>query len=349
MRKRITALFTAVAVVFSIMASGGVMVYADEAQVPENPGQEITTGWVNDNGKIYYADETGTYVTGWQKINGNKYYFSKKTSVMYKGFKKISGSKYYFGKTSGKMYTGFARISGKRYYFGKTSGKMYTGMHKIKKNVYTFDDKGVLVRTVYGSKKAIALTYDDGPSPNTDTILNTLEKYDGLATFFVVGSRVSSYKSQLKRAYKMGCQIGNHSWNHGYYSQMNSSQIASQISKCNSAVKKQIKEAPAICRTPGGDKSSNVRNSVGMPIILWSIDTRDWATQNSSKTYSSVVNGAYDGAIALMHDLYRPTADASKRIIPKLVSQGYQLVTVEELRLLKGYKLKPGRVYTSFR
>ena len=54
-------------------------------------------------------------------------------------------------------------------------------------------------------------------------------------------------------------------------------------------------------------------------------------------------------SIALMHDLYKPTADASKRIIPQLVSQGYQLVTVEELRLLKGYKLKPGRVYTSFR
>lgn len=349
MRKRVSALITAVAVALGIMVSGGGAVYAAKAQVPENPGQEITTGWINDNGKIYYADKTGTYVTGWQKINGNKYYFSKKTSVMYKGFKKISGSKYYFGKTSGKMYTGFARISGKRYYFGKTSGKMYTGMHKIKKNVYTFDDKGVLVRTVYGSKKAIALTYDDGPSPNTGTILNTLEKYDGLATFFVVGNRVSSYKSQLKRAYNMGCQIGNHSWNHGYYSQMNSSQIASQISRCNSAVKKQTGEAPVICRTPGGDKSSKVKNSVGMPIILWSIDTRDWETQNSSKTYSSVVNGAYDGAIALMHDLYKPTADASKRIIPQLVSQGYQLVTVEELRLLKGYKLKPGRVYTSFR
>ena len=230
MSRRILALFTAVTVALGIMVSGGGVVYAAEAQVPERPDQEITTGWVNDNGKTYYADDTGAYVTGWQDIDGSRYYFSKKTSVMYKGFKKISGSKYYFGKTTGKMYTGFTKISGRKYYFGKTSGKMYTGMHKIKKNVYTFDEDGVLVRTVYGSKKAIALTYDDGPSPNTGTILNTLEKYDGLATFFVVGSRVSSYKSQLKRAYNMGCQIGNHSWNHGWYGQMNSSQIASQIS-----------------------------------------------------------------------------------------------------------------------
>ena len=204
MRRRILALFTAVTVALGIMVSGGGAVYAAEAQVPESSDQEITTGWVNDNGKTYYADDTGAYVTGWQDIDGSRYYFGKKTSVMYTGFHKISGSKYYFGKTTGKMYTGFTKISGRKYYFGKTSGKMYTGMHKIKKNVYTFDEDGVLVRTVYGSKKAIALTYDDGPSPNTGTILNTLEKYDGLATFFVVGNRVSSYKSQLKRAYNMG-------------------------------------------------------------------------------------------------------------------------------------------------
>ncbi len=348
MRRKILSLVTAVAVVLSIMAPWSTFVYADEVQAPAANGQKITAGWINENGKTYYADDTGKYVTGWQDIDGSRYYFSKKTSAMYTGFHKISGSKYYFGKTTGKMFTGFHKISGKKYYFGETGGKMYTGMHKIKKNVYTFDDSGVLVRTVYGSKKAIALTYDDGPSANTDTILDTLEKYNGLATFFVVGNRVSSFKSQIKRAYNMGCQIGNHSWNHGWYGQMTSSQIASQISRCNSAVKKQTGEAPAVCRTPGGDQSSKVKSSVGMPIILWSIDTRDWETQNSSKTYSSVINGAYDGAIALMHDLYRPTADASKRIIPQLVSQGYQLVTVEELRLLKGYKLNPGKVYTSF-
>lgn len=346
---RILRLVTAVVVVLSIVASGSVCACADEANVTEVPTDGITAGWINENGKTYYADDTGKYVTGWQDIDGSRYYFSKKTSEMYTGFHKISGSKYYFGKTTGKMFKGFHKISGKKYYFGKTGGKMYTGMHKIKKNVYTFDDDGVLVRTVYGSQKAIALTYDDGPSANTDTILDTLEKYNGLATFFVVGNRVSSFKSQIKRAYNMGCQIGNHSWNHGWYGQMNSSQIASQISRCNSAVKKQTGEAPVICRTPGGDQSSKVKSSVGMPIILWSIDTRDWETQNSSKTYSSVINGAYDGAIALMHDLYKPTADASKRIIPQLVSQGYQLVTIEELRLLKGYKLKPGKVYTSFR
>lgn len=349
MSKRILSMITALAVALSITASYGIIAYADEAQVPENPAQETAAGWVTEDGRTYYADETGTYVTGWQDIDGNRYYFSKKTSAMYTGFKKISGSKYYFGRTTGKMYKGFAKISGNKYYFGKTSGKMYTGIHKIKKNVYTFDEDGVLTRTVYGNRKAIALTYDDGPSPNTDTILNTLKQHDGLATFFVVGNRAAAYKSQLKKAYNMGCQIGNHSWDHSWYGQLGSSQIASQISRCNSAVKKQTGTAPVVCRTPGGDQSSKVKNSVGMPIILWSIDTRDWETQNSSKTYSSVINGAYDGAIVLMHDLYKPTADASKRIIPELTAKGYQLVTIEELRLLKGYKLKPGRVYTSFR
>lgn len=346
MSKRILSVFISLAVILGIICVCSCLVYADEAEDRE---QSTVTGWISIDGGTYYANETGDYVTGWQEIDGNKYYFSTKTGAMYTGFKKISGSTYYFGKTTGKMYTGFNKISGKQYYFGKTTGKMYKGMHKIKKNVYTFDKNGVLIRTVYSNKKAIALTYDDGPSANTNTILNTLKKNNALATFFVVGNRVSSYDKQLKKAYNMGCQIGNHSWNHGWYGQMNSMQISSQISKCNNAVKKQTGKAPVICRTPGGDQSSKVRNAVGMPVILWSIDTRDWETQSASKTYSSVMNNAYDGAVVLMHDLYKPTAEASKRIIPELISKGYQLVTIEELRLIKGYKLKPGRVYTSFR
>lgn len=55
MSRRILALFTAVTVALGIMVSGGGAVYAAETQVPENPDQEITTGWVNDNGKTYYA------------------------------------------------------------------------------------------------------------------------------------------------------------------------------------------------------------------------------------------------------------------------------------------------------
>jgi hypothetical protein len=61
-----------------------------------------------------------------------------------------------------------------------------------------------------------------------------------------------------------------------------------------------------------------------------------------------VVNGAYDGAIILVHDLHQSTAIASKTFIPKLIANGYQLVTVSEMAELRGIKMKAGQMYYAF-
>ena len=101
-------------------------------------------------------------------------------------------------------------------------------------------------------------------------------------------------------------------------------------------------------RPPGGSYNKTVRNSVGKPILYWSVDTRDWATRSSSKTIRAVLGNAKDGDIVLMHDLYESTASASRTIIPELVDRGYQLVTIDEMAALRG-GMKNGSVYSSFR
>ena len=315
----------------------------------KNSGTFVKKGWkTNASGETFYYVK-GDMLKGWHTIGGDTYYFGKKTGKLYKGWQKIGGDTYYFGKKTGKLYKGWQKIGGKRYYLGKSTGKLYTGIHKIKGNVYTFDENGVLLRTVYGNKKAICLTYDDGPSANTAVILNTLEKNGGLATFFVVGNRVKTYKKTVKRIDAMGCQIGNHSYSHDYYTRMTKKEIRQQIRKCNTAVKKAVKEKPVITRTPGGSVSDTIKKEVSMPVILWNVDTLDWKIRNADSVYAKVMQNAKDGNVILMHDLYASTAEASKRFIPKLAEQGFQLVTVEEMALLKGKKLKPGKVYYSFR
>ncbi|MCQ2538123.1 MAG: polysaccharide deacetylase family protein [Lachnospiraceae bacterium] len=284
---------------------------------------------------------------GWVKTDTDTFYYVD--GVKLKGFQEIEGETYYFGSSTGKMYKGFTKVGGSKYYFGKTTGKMYRGVHKIGRNVYTFNDQGVLVRTVYGSKKAVALTYDDGPSDNTATILDALEKNGGLATFFVVGNRLGSYPKSAARAVEMGCQIANHSWSHPYYEKLSDSEIKSQISKTNAKIKEISGHSCQVARTPGGSNAQRIKSAVNMPIILWSIDTLDWKTRNADSTYNTVMNKVKDGDIILMHDLYKATASASVRFIPKLVAEGYQLVTVQELALLKGVKLQNGVVYTSMR
>ncbi len=205
--------------------------------------------------------------------------------------------------------------------------------------------------SIYGidpKKPAVALTYDDGPHPSvTHDILDVLEKYDARATFFVVGSRVSEYSDCVKRASELGCQIGNHTHNHKILTSASDSQIASEIAKTNSVVKNITGKAPEIARAPGGSFNSRVKSIVGMPLIQWSVDTLDWKNRNASSVISSVKNNTRDGSIILMHDLYGSTAEATKTIVPWLVKEGYQIVTVTELMQLKGIDMKDGAVYYS--
>lgn len=204
--------------------------------------------------------------------------------------------------------------------------------------------------SLYGinpKKKMVALTYDDGPyTPVTNQILDVLEENNARATFFVVGSRVSTYKDCIKREAKLGCEIGNHTYNHTILTSVSASTIKSEISKTNDAVKKITGQAPRIVRTPGGAVNSTVRTNVEYPMFNWSIDTLDWKNRNSNSVVSSIKNNVSDGSIVLMHDLYGSTGDATEVIVPWLVKKGYQLVTVSELMAVKGIEVEKGELYT---
>ena len=223
-----------------------------------------------------------------------------------------------------------------------------------KKNTYRIlvRDTNLISNTfsLYGinpKKKMVALTYDDGPyTPVTNQILDTLEEYNGRATFFVVGSRVSTYKDCIKREAKMGCEIGNHTYNHTILTSVSASKIKSEIKTTNDAVKKITGQAPTIVRTPGGAVNSTVKANVNYPMFNWSVDTLDWKYRNSSSVVSAIKSNVRDGSIVLMHDLYGSTGNATEQIVPWLVKNGYQLVTVSELMAIKGIDVEAGKLYT---
>lgn len=204
------------------------------------------------------------------------------------------------------------------------------------------------IRALDPKKKAVALTFDDGPyTPVTNQILDCLEKYNSRATFFVVGSRVESYKDCIIRAYNMGNEIGNHTYNHANLRNLSASGIAQEINRTNALIKKYTGENAKVVRAPGGAVNDNVKAAVKYPLVNWSVDTLDWKTRDKASTVSAIKNNVRDGSIVLMHDLYRPTADAACEIIPWLCKNGYQLVTVSELMQLKGRSFKAGGLYYS--
>lgn len=298
--------------------------------------------------KQYYFDEKLGYMrTGWVDYNGQKRYYGE-DGIMLTGEQAVGDGRYYFDN-DGFMAVGWIERDGKKYYYGE-DGRQYFGKQNIDGQDYWFDENtGALKQShVDAGRPMVALSYDDGPSAETAKILDLLEANGGRATFFVVGNRVSSYESSVKRAAEMGCEIGNHTWEHKYLDTVGADEIKSQLNKTNDAVEQLTGIRPALMRPTGGRINDTMKANVGMPMIYWSIDTRDWETKNAEKTINNVLNSVKDGDIILMHDLYGSTAEASAKIIPELVKRGYQLVTVSELAEARGIDMEAGKVYFNF-
>jgi len=281
-----------------------------------------------------YSPQNTITVT-WSAVNG---------AVGYKLYKKEIGGKYVVLTETPANQTTFVDTA-----VEKSKTYAYVVKAKTAAGLITPKSNSKKSSTIDPNKPMIALTFDDGPSSSATTrILNVLEKYNARATFFVVGSRVDSYSYQIKRAYDLKCEIGNHTYNHSTLTKCSASTIKSELSSTDAKVKAITGVSPVIMRPPGGSyKTDTVRNNTAYPIIMWSVDTRDWESRNATSVVNHIKSHAYDGAIILMHDLYDSTATATETIVPWLISQGYQLVTVSEMMEAKGIKMQNGVAYSS--
>ena len=196
----------------------------------------------------------------------------------------------------------------------------------------------------------IALTFDDGPySPVTGRILDALEASNSRATFFVEGDRVAGCAPIVRRAAELGCQIGVHTWDHQrLMTALSADEIRGQLSATSDAVTQASGVVPTLCRPVGGVVNDAVCAAIDYPMILWSVDTRDWESQNADAVCAQVLNVVRSGDIVLLHDLYPSTAEAVERIVPVLVERGYALVTVEELAEQRAVALDAHTCYFSF-
>ena len=198
-------------------------------------------------------------------------------------------------------------------------------------------------------KPMIALTFDDGPDEYTDSILDILERYGGRATFFVLGELVEERPDTVKRAVKNGNEIAGHTWSHRQLTALNNTDIAESI-QSTSKIIEQITGIPRpfFYRPPYGlvnRRVANVSAELGYAIVNWTVDIQDWRLLNADLVYNAVMMKAKEGSIILLHDIFPSTAEAAKRLIPALISKGFQLVTVSELLYRSHGSLVPGRVY----
>ncbi len=186
--------------------------------------------------------------------------------------------------------------------------------------------------------KKVALTFDDGPHPRyTHEILEILSKYGVTATFFVIGVNASRYPEALAELAASGCEIGNHTYSHSNIRYASKEQIEHEILNCQNELASRIGRTPTLFRPPEGRFNQYLEETVACMdyrIILWSIDTRDWAHTPSDVIVREVLHQLDHGDIILMHDYIsgeNTTCDALRILIPTLQSLGYEFVSVTEL------------------
>jgi peptidoglycan/xylan/chitin deacetylase (PgdA/CDA1 family) len=193
------------------------------------------------------------------------------------------------------------------------------------------------------SRHAVALTFDDGPSPlYTPKILALLQQFQAHATFFVMGCKVEKYPWLVKAMLRGGHEVGNHSFNHPCLTR--SDQLAREREIETTRVDLDLLGCPrahGLIRPPYSafdDRLISYVAHTGRQLVLWSIDSGDWKGLDSPAIVKNVLTRVRNGSIIIFHDSdeksqadRRATVEALKVILPALQAAGYRMLTVSEL------------------
>lgn len=204
------------------------------------------------------------------------------------------------------------------------------------------------VTTIDPDKPMVALTFDDGPSKHTARLLDIFATYGGKGTFFVVGNLIDNRADTVKRMADEGHEVAGHSWSHRQLTKLTPSELTDQIMTTRAKIYEVTGVDSTVIRPPYGAFNSDVKEvcaNLGIVMVNWSIDTLDWKNKNADMVYNAIMKDVKDGAIILCHDLHSTTVDAMERVIPDLIEQGYQLVTVSELLSYGDEEVCAGNVY----
>jgi peptidoglycan-N-acetylglucosamine deacetylase len=203
----------------------------------------------------------------------------------------------------------------------------------------SFQAKTIKDATVPGTEKVIALTFDDGPWPETtEQILATLKQEKIKATFYMIGQPLKSFPEIGKKVLADGHVIANHTLHHWYH-RMTPLVAQREIEDTAKIIKEVLNVETAYFRPPGGVLTNGLveyAQKHNQSVNMWSVDSGDSHPKRPSAEamLKTILAGATPGGIVLMHDgggSHANTAKAVPQIIAKLRAQGYKFVTVPEL------------------
>jgi peptidoglycan/xylan/chitin deacetylase (PgdA/CDA1 family) len=181
--------------------------------------------------------------------------------------------------------------------------------------------------------KCVALTFDDGPGPDTGRLLDALAQHRIPATFFCVGNNAAAQPRLLERMRREGHLVASHTWSHRNLTTLPSSRVWEQLGRAQQLIGAATGLSPALLRPPYGatnDAVAETARRMGLAIVKWDVDAR-MGDDDSARIARRVIGATRPGSIVLMHDVNPAAVDAVPEVLTELTARGYTFVTVPEL------------------
>jgi peptidoglycan/xylan/chitin deacetylase (PgdA/CDA1 family) len=178
----------------------------------------------------------------------------------------------------------------------------------------------------------IALTFDDGPTPGiTEPILDLLKARGLAASFFMIGERAAAVPELARRVFAEGHAICNHTYTHPKLGELPDAQVEAELARTQDTLAEILGHRPTAFRPPYGSFRKNqahLARKLGLRVVLWSVDTRDWSQPGEAKIADAILTGTQAGSIIICHDLHRQTVDCLAHVLDQLLERQFHFVPV---------------------
>jgi peptidoglycan/xylan/chitin deacetylase (PgdA/CDA1 family) len=186
-----------------------------------------------------------------------------------------------------------------------------------------------------GTKKQVALTFDDGPAAYTGTILDVLKAAGAPATFFLIGKNIPGGEALVQRMDAEGHLVGNHSFEHGFWFDLKSAKgMLSELRLTDTLVKELTGKTLRWFRPPYGVTNPNVARAAvrgGYEVIGWSLRSLDTVAKEPSLLLQRLQQQTHNGAVILLHDSCAITAEVLPAYLQWLKENGYEVAALNKL------------------
>ncbi len=208
---------------------------------------------------------------------------------------------------------------------GKDSASVFFGLTTRKVPIYSVDTE----------EKKVAITFDSAwGADKTQGILDTLEKFDAKATFFLVGFWVEDYPEMAKAIADSGNEIGTHSNTHPDFTTLSRAQMQQELVTSMDIIRSTCGVTPTLFRAPYGAYNNTMIDLCGelnLVPIQWDVDSLDWQGKEASEIVARITSKVGNGSIILNHNNADHVLDALPLVLDSLKMQGYTITTVSDL------------------